>query len=79
MIWRRGPAPGLDDAAWEAARAGCPMLAALDEEVGLLRRPLAIRGCTFGFGGSLGFSKVGASWVLLGDTFIVKLRYRFGI
>lgn len=45
---------------------------ALDEEVGKLERPLALRGCSVGIGGVIGGTKVEASWVLLGESFLVS-------
>ncbi|MFK7930111.1 MAG: hypothetical protein AB8H79_18110 [Myxococcota bacterium] len=45
---------------------------ALNEDVGKVNRPLALRGCSLGVGGVVGGTKVAASWVLLGEGFLVS-------
>jgi hypothetical protein len=73
LVVRPGVAPGDAPAAGVDRRIGATasdLTLALDEEVGKLERPLAIRGCALGFGGVLGGSQVRSSWVLLGESFV---------
>lgn len=73
LVVRPGPAGG--GSAGSGRRVGATasdLTVALDEDVGKLRRPLAIRGCNLGFGGVLGGSQVRSSWRLLGESFFAS-------
>lgn len=58
-------------ASMRVSRTTADVAAALEEEVGGIRRGLPVRGCLFGLGGAIGGSR-SRSWVLLGEGFLLS-------